>query len=178
MLRGGYGRAVSFTRTAVKWSVLAICLARRLVLGIASGWRWPPALLTRSAELARCLKRTIWFGRLPKKARRKPGLTKPKAILGFVERGGAIVSVVLDHRGSRAGLIEHLHRDRRMVMGKAQALKNLLPVGQHKSVNRSKFEWRASTCIPTHWWDFLRVQARSNRDVPAPRKETSAAIHG
>jgi len=83
---------------------------------------------------------TVWT--TSQKTRRKPGPKKPKAtILSLVERGGAIRSVVLDHRGLRGALYEHLHRDSRMVTDKAQAFKNLLPVGQHESVDHSKFEW-------------------------------------
>ncbi len=61
--------------------------------------------------------------------------------MSLVERGGAIRSVVLDHRGLRGALYEHLHRDSRLVTDSAQAFKNLLPVGQHESVDHSKFEW-------------------------------------
>lgn len=83
---------------------------------------------------------TVWV--TSQKTRRKAGPKKPKAtILSLVERGGAIRSVVLDHRGLRAALRENLHKDSRLVTDSAQAFKNMVPVGQHEAVDHSKYEW-------------------------------------
>jgi transposase-like protein len=83
---------------------------------------------------------TVWT--TSQKTRRKPGPKKPKAtILSLVERGGPIRSVVLDHRGLRGALWEHLSLDSRLVTDSAQAFKNMVPEGQHEAVDHSKAEW-------------------------------------
>jgi transposase-like protein len=80
------------------------------------------------------------LGRSPKS--RRPHPERPNVqVLSLVERGGEIRSMVLDHRNVRAALYEHLDFESRLVTDGAQAYKNMLPVGQHESVDHSKYEW-------------------------------------
>ncbi|HUZ66887.1 MAG TPA: IS1595 family transposase, partial [Beijerinckiaceae bacterium] len=78
----------------------------------------------------------------PKTKRKHAGPRKPHSVvLSLVDRSGPIRSIVLDHRGVRPHLREHLHWQSRLMTDGAQHFKNMLPVGQHESVDHSKFEW-------------------------------------
>jgi len=66
---------------------------------------------------------------------------KPQ-IFSLVERGGKTRSVFLDHRTVRSAMYEHLNFESRLMTDSAQHFKNMLPVGQHESVDHSKYEWK------------------------------------
>jgi transposase-like protein len=73
---------------------------------------------------------------------RRPNPERPNVqVFSLVERGGAVRSMVLDHRNVRSALHEHLDFDSRLVTDGAQHYKNMLKVGQHESVDHSKYEW-------------------------------------
>ena len=61
-------------------------------------------------------------------------------IMSLVERGGAIRSMTLDHRGVGPLLYKHVHEDSRLVTDKAPHYK-FPPVASHESVDHSKAEW-------------------------------------
>ena len=60
-------------------------------------------------------------------------------VLSLVERGGAIRSMVLDHRTVRDALFDHLHEDTRLVTDGAQSYRFMTK--KHESVDHSKFEF-------------------------------------
>ena len=73
---------------------------------------------------------------------RRPNPERPNVqVLSLVERGGAIRSMVLDHRNVRGALYEHLDFESRLVTDGAQHYKNMVNAGQHESVDHSKYEW-------------------------------------
>ncbi|WP_020176080.1 IS1595 family transposase [Methyloferula stellata] len=79
-----------------------------------------------------------YLGKSPK-TRRKPD-EKPIQVVSLVERGGQIRSMV-DHTTVRAAHYEHLDFASNLMTDGSQSYKNMLPVGQHHSVDHSKYEW-------------------------------------
>jgi transposase-like protein len=61
-------------------------------------------------------------------------------VFSLVERGGAIRSMTIDHRGVGPLLQKHIHEASRLVTDAAQHYKHP-PVASHGSVDHSKFEW-------------------------------------
>jgi hypothetical protein len=51
------------------------------------------------------------------------------------------VRSIVDHTNVRAALYEHLDFKSNLMTDGAQHFKNMLPVGQHHSVDHSKYEW-------------------------------------
>jgi transposase-like protein len=62
-------------------------------------------------------------------------------VFSLVERGGDIRSMFLDHKNVRKAIHAHLDKNSRLVTDQAQHYKNMLPFGQHESVNHSKGEY-------------------------------------
>lgn len=75
------------------------------------------------------------------KTRRQPGERSTTQVVSLVERGGNIRSVYIDHRSVRDVLNKHLDKTSKLYTDGAQHYKNLLPVGQHESVDHSKREY-------------------------------------
>jgi transposase-like protein len=82
-----------------------------------------------------------YLNRSPKTKNRATLKRDKEEILSLVERGGKIRSVYLDEKNVRQALYEHLNFESRLVTDKAQHFKNMLPDGQHESVDHSKYEW-------------------------------------
>jgi hypothetical protein len=80
------------------------------------------------------------LGRSPKTRKRPEGRKSNMKVLSLVERGGAIRSVVLDHRGIGPRIREHLDRKSRLVSGSAPVFK-FTGAAKHEAVDHSKFEW-------------------------------------
>jgi transposase-like protein len=75
------------------------------------------------------------------KTKRGPGRKRPHThVLSLVERGGAIRSMTIDHRGVGPLLRQHVHEASRLVTDKAQHYLHR-DVAVHESVDHSKFEW-------------------------------------
>ena len=76
------------------------------------------------------------------KTRKRPGGRKANVkVLSLVERGGAIRSIVLDHRGIGPRLHKHLDKRSRLVSDSAPVFK-FTGAASHGAVDHSKFEWR------------------------------------
>ena len=75
------------------------------------------------------------------KTRKRPGGRKANVkVLSLVERGGAIRSIVLDHRGIGPRLHKHLDKRSRLVSDSAPVFK-FTGVAEHEAVDHSKYEW-------------------------------------
>lgn len=75
------------------------------------------------------------------KTRKRPGGRKANVkVLSLVERGGAIRSIVLDHRGIGPRLHKHLDKRSRLVSDSAPVFK-FTGAAEHEAVDHSKFEW-------------------------------------
>jgi hypothetical protein len=80
------------------------------------------------------------LGKSPKTRKRPEGRKSNLKVLSLVERGGAIRSVVLDHRGIGPRIREHLDRKSRLVSDSAHVFK-FTGAAKHEAVDHSKFEW-------------------------------------
>lgn len=75
------------------------------------------------------------------KTRKRPGGRKANVkVLSLVERGGAIRSLVLDHRGIGPRLHKHLDKRSRLVSDSAPVFK-FTGAAEHEAVDHSKYEW-------------------------------------
>ena len=75
------------------------------------------------------------------KTRKRPGGRKANVkVLSLVERGGAIRSIVLDHRGIGPRLHKHLDKRSRLVSDSAPVFK-FTGAAEHEAVDHSKYEW-------------------------------------
>jgi transposase-like protein len=75
------------------------------------------------------------------KTRKRPGGRKANVkVLSLVERGGAIRSIVLDHRGIGPRLHKHLDKRSRLVSDSAPVFRHT-GAASHGAVDHSKFEW-------------------------------------
>lgn len=75
------------------------------------------------------------------KTRKRPGGRKANVkVLSLVERGGAIRSIVLDHRGIGPRLHKHLDKRSRLVSDSAPVFK-FTGAASHGAVDHSKYEW-------------------------------------
>jgi transposase-like protein len=81
------------------------------------------------------------MGRSPKTRKRPGGRRANVKVLSLVERGGAIRSIVLDHRGIGPRLHKHLDKRSRLVSDSAPVFK-FTGAASHGAVDHSKFEWR------------------------------------
>jgi transposase-like protein len=73
--------------------------------------------------------------------RKRPGGRKANVkVLSLVERGGAIRSIVLDHRGIGPRLHKHLDKRSRLVSDSAPVFRHT-GAASHGAVDHSKFEW-------------------------------------
>jgi transposase-like protein len=75
------------------------------------------------------------------KTRKRPGGRKANVkVLSLVERGGAIRSIMLDHRGIGPRLYKHLDKRSRLVSDSAPVFK-FTGAAEHEAVDHSKYEW-------------------------------------
>jgi transposase-like protein len=81
------------------------------------------------------------MGKSPKTRKRPGGRKANIKVLSLVERGGAIRSIVLDHRGIGPRLHKHLDKRSRLVSDSAPVFK-FTGAASHGAVDHSKFEWR------------------------------------
>ena len=81
------------------------------------------------------------MGKSPKTRKRPGGRKANVKVLSLVERGGAIRSIVLDHRGIGPRLHKHLDKRSRLVSDSAPVFK-FTGAASHGAVDHSKFEWR------------------------------------
>mgnify|MGYP001239274492 CR=1 FL=1 len=79
-------------------------------------------------------------GRSHKTRKRPEGRKRNMKVLSLIERGGAIRSVVLDHRGIGPRIRQHLDRGSRLVSDSAPVFK-FTGAAKHEAVDHSKFEW-------------------------------------
>lgn len=78
-----------------------------------------------------------------KKTRKPPGFKRAvhnTKVLGLIERGGPIRSVVIDHRGIGPRVQEHLDKRSRLVTDAAHFYRTT-GAAQHEFVDHSKYEW-------------------------------------
>ncbi len=76
------------------------------------------------------------------KTKRGPERKKPHTVVfSLIDRSGPIRSIILDHRGVRPHLWEHLDRRSRLMTDMAMHYRNFVPVGQHEAVDHSKREY-------------------------------------
>jgi transposase-like protein len=80
------------------------------------------------------------MGRSPKTRKRPGGRKANVKVLSLVERGGAIRSIVLDHRGIGPRLHKHLDKRSRLVSDSAPVFK-FAGAAEHEAVDHSKYEW-------------------------------------
>jgi transposase-like protein len=80
-----------------------------------------------------------FLGKSPK-SRREPG-ERPRMVFSLVERGGQQRSMFLDHKSVQGAIWQHLDRDSRLVTDGAVHYRNIMPLGQHASVDHSKGEF-------------------------------------
>jgi transposase-like protein len=80
------------------------------------------------------------IGKSPKTRKRPHGRKSNLKVLSLVERGGAIRSVVLDHRGIGPRIRAHLDQKSRLVSDSAPVFK-FTGAAKHEAVDHSKFEW-------------------------------------
>jgi transposase-like protein len=80
------------------------------------------------------------LGKSPKTRRRPDGRKSNVKVLSLVERGGAIRSIVLDHRGIGPRLHKHLDKRSRLVSDSAPVFK-FSGAAEHEAVDHSKYEW-------------------------------------
>ncbi len=80
------------------------------------------------------------MGKSPKTRKRPGGRKSNVKVLSLVERGGAIRSIVLDHRGIGPRLHKHLDKRSRLVSDSAPVFK-FTGAAEHEAVDHSKFEW-------------------------------------
>ena len=80
------------------------------------------------------------LGKSPKTRKRPEGRKSNLKVLSLVERGGAIRSIVLDHRGIGPRIREHLDRRSRLVSDSAPVFK-FTGAAKHEAVDHSKYEW-------------------------------------
>jgi transposase-like protein len=79
---------------------------------------------------------------LSRKSRKKPGHRRGDntKVFALVERGGALRSMMLDHRSIMGYVYKHVDEKSRLVTDAAQHYK-FPPVAKHESVDHSKYEW-------------------------------------
>jgi transposase-like protein len=76
-----------------------------------------------------------------KKTKRGPERKRPHTyVLGLVERGGSLRSMVIDHRGVEVMVNQNIHRKSRLVTDKGRPYL-LVQAAKHESVDHSKYEW-------------------------------------
>jgi transposase-like protein len=110
-------------------------LGHRIRLAMDPGYTGPMGGQGKTVEID-----DMELGRSPKTRRHPDGRKRNMKILSLIERGGAIRSVVLDHRGIGPRLWEHLDRNSRLVSDSAPVFKHAV-WGFHEAVDHSKFEW-------------------------------------
>jgi transposase-like protein len=98
-----------------------------------------------------------YLGKSPK-SRRKPN-ERPIQVFSLVERGGEVRSII-DHTTVRSALYEHLNFESSLMTDGAQQFKNMLPVGQHQSVDHSKYEWARGAVHTNTLENFFSVFKR------------------
>jgi transposase-like protein len=111
-------------------------LGHRIRLAMDPGYTGPVGGEGKTVEID-----DMEMGRSPKTRKRPGGRKGNVKVLSLVERGGAIRSIVLDHRGIGPRLHKHLDKRSRLVSDSAPVFK-FTGAASHGAVDHSKFEWR------------------------------------